>query len=109
MQCGRGRGIGEILDGYEECEVLKAFQPRHAHSLQAARVGVASPCSQPEEVPPVVGVRQPMGAPPTRQGVAEQLVRDLTDSGSRSESNLLELSLGELAGRVAQVSWLNFI
>ena len=60
MQCGRGRGIGEILDGYEECEVPKAFQPRHAHSLQAARVGVASPCSQPEEVPLVVGVRQPM-------------------------------------------------
>ena len=105
MQCRRGRDIAENQDKYEEGEDPKAFQ--HANRSQGTRVGLAMcPRSEPEEGPPVVGVGQPMGALLASQGTFEQVGHD---SGSRSERNLLELSVGDLAGRVAQVSWLNFI
>ena len=106
LQRGCGLGSGEEdLDGYEECGERKAFQPRHASSPQAARAGVGSRlCGQPEAAPLVLGVGQPMGVELTRPGRAEQPVYDLQDRGRRTEQNLLELSLGALAGRVAQVS-----
>ena len=111
MQCRRGLGTGQQgTDLYEDPEytgsTMKSFVPRESSSPYSVRIGVASfpVLRQPGAAYLVEGATQPRGVQCTRTPREDQPVQDVAGDGSRTERDLLELSLGALAGRVAQVS-----